>query len=178
MEALIFWIVAVGVTVSAIAVVANRNPVASALCLATSFIFLAIAFLSLQAFFLAMVQVIVYAGAVMVLFLFIIMLLDLKAEEKRSISWGKLALLIVLLVVPLAVFQQIAGEVNEETEVLSWSENQSSLGVKELGEALFQEYLLPFEATAVLLLIATIGVVILSQRQATPKNHAKGSETS
>ena len=70
------------------AVVINRNPVASALSLVVSFLGLAALFMSLDAFFIGIIQVLVYAGAVMVLFLFIIMLLDLRAEERRKINWS------------------------------------------------------------------------------------------
>jgi len=166
MEALIFWIVGIGMTVSALAVVANRNPVACALCLAVTFIFLAVGFLSLQAYFLAMVQIIVYAGAVMVLFLFIIMLLDLRGSEARPLRWGRLLLLLVLALVPLAIFQRVAGEMNEGTEPLVWSEvtGEEALSVWNMGQILFQDYLLVFLSTSVLLLVATLGVVILSRR--------------
>ena len=68
------------------AVIINRNPVASALSLVVSFLGLAALFMSLDAFFIGIIQVLVYAGAVMVLFLFIIMLLDLRAEERRKIN--------------------------------------------------------------------------------------------
>lgn len=166
MEALIFWIVGIGMTVSALAVVANRNPVACALCLAVTFVFLAVGFLSLQAYFLAMVQIIVYAGAVMVLFLFIIMLLDLRGSEVRPLRWGRLLFLLLLALVPLAIFQRVAGEMNEGTEPLVWSEvtGEEALSVWNMGQILFQDYLLVFLSTSVLLLVATLGVVILSRR--------------
>ncbi len=167
MEALIFWIVAAGMTVSSLAVIANRNPVACALFLALTFIFLAVGFLSLQAFFLAMVQVIVYAGAVMVLFLFIIMLMDLKAEERRPLRWGRLLVLVLLAILPLAIFQVVSGDYAPLAEPLKWGEHAEEAGalsVWSLGKRLFEDYLLAFLATAILLLVATLGVVILSRR--------------
>ena len=84
------------------AVIINRNPVASALSLVVSFLALAALFISLDAYFIGIIQVLVYAGAIMVLFLFIIMLLDLRAEELRKINWiasaGGLAVALALIV--------------------------------------------------------------------------------
>ena len=84
MSPILFYLFAALTIVFGIGVVVNRNPVASALCLVVSFLGLASLFVGLDAFFIAVVQVLVYAGAVMVLFLFIIMLLDLKAEARRK----------------------------------------------------------------------------------------------
>ncbi len=87
MSPVLFWIFASLMLVFGAAVVVNRNPVASALSLVVSFIGLAALFMSLDAYFLGIIQVLVYAGAVMVLFLFIIMLLNIRAEERRRINW-------------------------------------------------------------------------------------------
>src|SRR6195952_5000540 len=86
MPAYLFWIFAAVMLVFGAAVVINRNPVASALSLVLSFVGLSALFISLDAFFIGIIQILVYAGAVMVLFLFIIMLLDLRAEERRKIN--------------------------------------------------------------------------------------------
>src|ERR1700731_4825185 len=90
MSSFLFWIFAALMLIFGVAVIINRNPVASALSLVVSFLGLAVLFVSLDAYFIGVIQVLVYAGAVMVLFLFIIMLLDLKAEERRS--WNPIAL--------------------------------------------------------------------------------------
>src|SRR5919198_3273705 len=87
MSPLLFWVFALLMLVFGASVVVNRNPVASALSLVVSFLGLAALFVSLDAFFIGVIQVLVYAGAVMVLFLFIIMLLDLKAEQRRKMNW-------------------------------------------------------------------------------------------
>ena len=87
MSPFLFWIFALLMLVFGIAVIVNRNPVASALSLVVSFLGLAALFMSLDAYFIGIIQVLVYAGAVMVLFLFIIMLLDLRAEARRQINW-------------------------------------------------------------------------------------------
>jgi len=87
MQALFFWLFSIGMIVCALAVVFNRNAVASALCFTFSIVFMAGLFVMLSAFFLAAVQILVTAGAVMVLFLFIIMLLDLSAMEHAPRHW-------------------------------------------------------------------------------------------
>src|SRR5947207_2687612 len=87
MPSFLFWIFAIVMLVFGAAVVINRNPIASALSLVVCFLGLSALFMSLDAFFIGIIQVLVYAGAVMVLFLFIIMLLDLRAEERRKLNW-------------------------------------------------------------------------------------------
>src|SRR5438552_17000189 len=101
MSPFLFWIFALMTLIFGAAVVLNRNPVASALSLVVSYLGLAALFVSLDAYFIGIIQVLVYAGAVMVLFLFIIMLLDRRAEEGRPISWtaliGGMAVALALL---------------------------------------------------------------------------------
>ena len=99
MSPLLFWIFALMMLVFGAAVIINRNPVASALSLVVSFLALAALFVSLDAFFIGIIQVLVYAGAIMVLFLFIIMLLDLRAEELRKINWIASSVAILLIAV-------------------------------------------------------------------------------
>jgi NADH-quinone oxidoreductase subunit J len=86
MNPILFWLFSILMLGFGIAVIANRNPVASALSLVVSFFCLAALYVGLEAYFLAAIQVVVYAGAVMVLFLFIIMLLDLRAEQRRKFN--------------------------------------------------------------------------------------------
>src|ERR1041385_8853885 len=101
MSPLLFWFFALMMLIFGAAVIIARNPVASALSLVVSFLGLAALFISLDAYFIGIIQVLVYAGAVMVLFLFIIMLLDLRAEERRKINWpasiGGIAVALILL---------------------------------------------------------------------------------
>src|SRR6266404_354276 len=110
MSPFLFWIFALMMLVFGAAVVINRNPVASALSLVVSFLALAALFMSLDAFFIGIIQVLVYAGAIMVLFLFIIMLLDLRAEKIRRINWvasaGGAVVALVFLVQVLAVIHR------------------------------------------------------------------------
>ncbi len=110
MPCLLFWIFAALMLVFGAAVVINRNPVASALSLVLCFLGLSALFMSLDAFFIGIIQVLVYAGAVMVLFLFIIMLLDLRAEERRKMNTMAFA---GGMAVALALFVQICFVVGQ-----------------------------------------------------------------
>src|SRR5437899_2411575 len=106
MPSFLFWLFAIVMLVFGALVVINRNPIASALSLVVCFLGLAALFMSLDAFFIGIIQVLVYAGAVMVLFLFIIMLLDLRAEERRTMNWvvftGGFVVAFSLLVFPFS----------------------------------------------------------------------------
>ncbi|MDA7915653.1 NADH-quinone oxidoreductase subunit J [Verrucomicrobia bacterium] len=141
-------------------VVASRNPVNSALCLVATIVSMSGLFVLLNAFFLAAVQILVYAGAVMVLFLFVIMLLDLKAEEQKSVRVFSLA----------AGFLSVGGIVGVFWSALDRGslgtvfEPATEGGTRELGMLLFQEYVLPFEILSVLLLVAMVGAILLSKK--------------
>lgn len=165
MEALFFWIFALGLVGAGISVILNRNPVSSALSLVLTFGFLAALFCTLEAFFLAMVQIIVYAGAVMVLFLFIIMLLDIKAEAKRPFPWIKVAVVTLFLAVLGYYFGRVLNGLPGGHAILVWGVPGGVVTAVEMGKALFTQYVLAFEVTSVLLLVATIGVVLLSRRE-------------
>jgi NADH-quinone oxidoreductase subunit J len=146
-------------------VVANpfsRNPVTSAMFLVLTIASLAGLFVLLHAFFLAAVQVLVYAGAVMVLFLFVIMLLDLKAEEREKVRVaGVLTGVLAVGTIGLVFFRTLADRNSalgaEEQPVFSG-------GTIELANVLFRQYLLPFEIVSLLLLVAMVGVVLLSKK--------------
>jgi NADH-quinone oxidoreductase subunit J len=161
MEGFLFWFSAVVLLGSAVAVVVNRSPVASALSLVTTILALAGLFGLLGAYFLAAVQVWVYAGAVMVLFLFIVMLLDLKAEEAapiRALGMGAGLLTVILLgagfwhAIPASAWETNGARAAEANNAAS------------IGHLLFGAYLLPFEAVGLLLLVAMVGVIVLSKR--------------
>jgi NADH-quinone oxidoreductase subunit J len=165
---LLFWLFAALMLGFAVAVVLNRNPVASALSLVVSFVFLAALFFMLDAYFIGIIEILVYAGAVMVLFLFVIMLLDLKAEQRRKF---KLGAVIGGVVVAAAFFAQIftvIGELpfgNQPFPRLAGADNGGLQDVQNVGHVLFSGYNLPFQVIAVLLLVSTIGVVVLSKRE-------------
>jgi len=165
MSPFLFWIFALLTLIFGAAVVINRNPVASALSLVMSFLGLAALFMSLNAYFIGIIQVLVYAGAVMVLFLFIIMLLDLRAEEGRQINWLASA---AGLAVALILLGQIFSVVRHFTiahEAFPPLPGSRIDDVRNIGAALFGNYNLPFQIVGVLVLVATIGVVLLSKRE-------------
>ncbi len=164
MEQIFFWSLAVGLLAAATAVVTLRNPVTNAVCLVLALVFQAALFVTLEATFLAAVQVIVYAGAVMVLFLFVIMLLDVKVEARRPIPWPKVSAVGVGLVAVIAGIPKLVAAFPAARDPLRWSAEATPFGAKELGTLLFTSYAPLFLATGVLLLVATIGVVVLCRR--------------
>jgi NADH-quinone oxidoreductase subunit J len=164
MPSFLFWVIVALMLVFAGAVVLNRNPVASALSLVVSFLCLAALFVGLDAFLIAVLQVLVYAGAVMVLFLFIIMLLDLKAEERRKLNLLAVAggaVVSIGFVVQLVMVLNQFTEGNKPFPVLARKVDD----VHEIGMAMFTTYNLPLQIVGVLILVATIGVVILSRKE-------------
>ena len=145
-------------------VVANpfsRNPITSAMFLVLAIASLAGLFVLLDAFFLAAVQVLVYAGAVMVLFLFVIMLLDVKEEQRRKIKkFGFITGVISVGAILAILVNVILGSDLTTPAPRATVEG----GTIPLGKLLFTQYLLPFEIVSVLLLVAMVGVVLLSKR--------------
>jgi NADH-quinone oxidoreductase subunit J len=165
MSSVLFWIFAVLMLGFGAGVVINRNPVASALNLVVSFLGLAALFMSLDAYFIAIIQVLVYAGAVMVLFLFIIMLLDLRAERRRRINRIASAGGIVVAVAFLVQTFSVIGRFRPSHETFPALPNSTGDDVHNVGMALFSNYNLPFQIIGLIVLVATIGVVVLSKRE-------------
>jgi NADH-quinone oxidoreductase subunit J len=168
MNPLLFALFAFLMLAFGVSVVVNRNPVASALSLVVCFLCLAALYVGLDAYLIGSIQVVVYAGAVMVLFLFIIMLLDLKAEERRkfnAIGLGGGAF------VALAFAAQVFGVVNrfprgnQPFPALNLPPGESLNDLQKVGESLFSAYTLPFQVVGVLILVATVGVVVISKRE-------------
>ncbi len=165
MSPFLFWIFASLTLVFGAAVVINRNPVASALSLVVSFLGLAALFMSLDAFFIGIIQVLVYAGAVMVLFLFIIMLLDIRAEEQRRMNWLALAGGLTIAVILLSQIFAVVERMNLARQTLTPLPGQPVDDVRNIGALLFSSYNLPLQIVGVLVLVATVGVVLLSKRE-------------
>ncbi len=137
----------------------SRNPVTSAMFLVLTIVSMAGLFVLLHAFFLAAVQVLVYAGAVMVLFLFVIMLLDLKEEERRKLRKVTVGLGTVAVAAIAGILAKaVSGAVPFGGDKLVEG------GTKQLGRILFTQYLLPFEVLSILLLVAMVGVILLSKK--------------
>ena len=161
----LFYVFAALTLVCAILVIANpfsRSPVTSAMFLVLTIISMSGLFVLLHAFFLAAVQILVYAGAVMVLFLFVIMLLDLKAEERRKLKLFGLVGGIIAMGGIVSAFMKSLGGARAAAE----GQEPKTVGdTISLGHLLFTNYTLPFEIVSVLLLVAMIGVILLSKKK-------------
>jgi NADH-quinone oxidoreductase subunit J len=144
----------------------SSNPVTSAMFLVLTIASLAGLFVLLHAFFLAAVQILVYAGAVMVLFLFVIMLLDLPSEEQRKVkkSGMVLGLISVGAILTIALQSLLPSSAGAGSPLNSESTPVLEGSTIPLGRLLFSQYLLPFEIISVLLLVAMVGVILLSKK--------------
>jgi NADH-quinone oxidoreductase subunit J len=157
----VFGLVSLGAAVLAIT---RRNAVASACWLVLMFFGLAGVYVLMQAFFVAAVQVLVYAGAIMVLFLFVIMLIDLRNDDLAAVGpprWKALGVAAALDFLLLALWAVYRAEV-------PWTPADPALpdgGAGAIGEAMFNKWLLAFEATSVLLLGGILGAVLLTKRR-------------
>ena len=163
MELAIFLVMAVTAIACAVAMVLSSNAVHSALFLVLNFTAVAVLYLLLQAPFLAMIQITVYAGAIMVLFLFVIMLLGAERgmEERDAIRWQRpVAIVLGLLLLVGAVFVFFSSRLPAVPQQAGTTEELGAPGA--IAAALFTTYLLPFEMTSVLLLVALIGAVVLT----------------
>jgi NADH-quinone oxidoreductase subunit J len=152
---------------SALAAVTRKNPVASAMCLVAMFFGLAGVYVLLEAYFVAAVQVLVYAGAIMVLFLFVIMLLDLRSKHLQTEQGPRLPLLGVGAAVLFVVIAAVVLLDSVDAGVFSHAVPDLDGSAKAIGAALFGRWLLAFEVTSVLLLGAILGAVILTKRRLT-----------
>ncbi|HTB84695.1 MAG TPA: NADH-quinone oxidoreductase subunit J, partial [Candidatus Sulfotelmatobacter sp.] len=158
-----FYVFAALTLLCGVLVIANpfsRSPVTSAMFLVLAMASLAGLFVLLHAFFLAAVQVLVYAGAVMVLFLFVIMLLDLKEEERRRIKLFGLVAGLLSVGIIVSVFVKSLATLNTDVPPPTLEGDTISL-----GHLLFTNYTLPFEIVSVLLLVALVGVILLSKKK-------------
>ena len=161
---ILFYVFAFLTLACGVLVVANpfsRNPITSAMFLVLTIISMAGLFVLLHAFFLAAVQVLVYAGAVMVLFLFVIMLLDLKEEERREIKKIGFVTGLIAVAAIIGLFIRSLLATNPGNDLPA----PTAIGdTATLGTMLFKQYLLPFEIVSILLLVAMVGVILLSKK--------------
>ena len=158
---IIFFIVAGLLIVSSVLVVFQRNVVHSAVALVAALFLIAVLFLSLNAPMVGVLQILVYAGAIMVLILFVIMLLNpVGLEQRRSLWWGAggiSGLLLVAVLAPVLFNLESAQDPLVATELFG--------GPEELARSLFTDFVLPFEIASVLLLVAIIGAVVLANKE-------------
>jgi len=162
-DTLLFYVASVGLILGALLTVTARSPLRSALWLVLSLAFLALHFVLLDASFVAAMQVLVYAGAIMVLFLFVIMLLNLGPEGARRPAYLSVAKVLGTAAVLFVGWRAVVG-----VQVASKGAGQAVEGtVKAVGQVLVTDYLFTFEAISVLLLVAVVGAVVLGLKRLT-----------
>lgn len=160
---ILFWFLTALALFSALMVVFSNNPVHSVLWLIVVFFAISGHYILMNAQFLAIVNMIVYAGAIMVLFLFVIMLMNMNTEaEPQKSQWMKMAAAIsggALMLVLIAALKDNAGAVSRTS-------GEGSIGlIKNLGQVLFTEYVVPFEISSILFLSAMVGAVVLGKKE-------------
>ena len=160
---ILFWILSVIALFSALMVITSKNPIHSVIWLILVFFAISGHYLLMNAQFLAIVNIIVYAGAIMVLFLYVLMLMDLKKETKpQKNRWLKLAGAVAggsLLLVLVAALKQVDMKNIAETRT-------GDIGlIENLGKILFSEYVVPFEISSILFLSAMVGAVMIGKKE-------------
>lgn len=160
MELVLFWIFSALMLLCGLLVLASREPVNSAMFLILLFLCMAGLFLLLQAFFIAIIQVLVYAGAVMVLFLFVIMLLDLDVPKRRLAQVGAVCGGLLLLAVFGGLFARMLGR-----PVLPELPGAAPGSLRDVVIPLFKDYLVPLELIALIMLTSIVGVVLISKKE-------------
>ncbi len=164
------WLIFLGAAfvsiIASLLLVTRRNPIHSAMFLVLNFLCVAVLYLLLNSQFIAIIQVVVYAGAIAMLIVFVIMLLDLETELRSGLriyysKWigGFLAVLFLFGILYSVVAKAPTGKMG------SYTPDKVSANVKAVGEVLFTQYLFPFEIISVLLVAAIIGAVILSKKR-------------
>ncbi len=172
-ETLLFYLLSALVIGASLFVIGQRNPMYSVMLLIASFGALSGLYILLDAPFVAVAQIIIYAGAIMVLFLFVVMLLNAPAEDGagwdrlhplRQPGVGLFAILLTLLLVSHLGWA-IARSAGPDAGVGSASGGAVVSSVRELGRVLFTDYMFAFEATSILILVAMVGAVVLARRE-------------
>jgi len=167
LDLIFFLLLALIAIATALGMLLSRNAVYSALFLVLNFVTVAVFYLLLGAPFIAMAQVTVYAGAIMVLFLFVIMLLGAESLPKAGVlPWQRpLAIVLAVLLAGEAAFLLVtrarpSGDITSPAAAVNTVTN-----LRGLGQTLFSQYLLPFEVTSVLLLVAMVGAIVLVRKE-------------
>jgi len=161
---ILFWLLTVMALGSALMVITSKNPVYSVLFLIATFFAISGHYILMNAQFLAVVNLIVYAGAIMVLFLFVIMLMNLNTEtEPQKNKWLKMAGTIAggsLLLIIVAALK----DADTKSTMALMKDGDNGL-IQNLGKALFNDYVVPFEISSVLFLSAMVGAVVLGKKE-------------
>ena len=167
LDLIIFYFAAIFAVGGAVMMIVQRNPVASVLYLIVSLVAQAILYIQLSALFVGALLIIIYTGAILVLFLFVIMLLNLRGEHfdgKQSVMGRatKVLISLILFIEFVVLFKQVALPQKVGSEISKTAEDFGS--VEMVASHLFKEYLYPFELTSILLLVAIVGAVVIAKR--------------
>ncbi len=162
---ILFWLLSALAIISAMMVLLSKNPVHSVLWLIAVFFAISGHYILLNAQFLAIVNIIVYAGAIMVLFLFVIMLMNLNKESEPKRNFWRILIGIIsggsLLMILVSLIRQ-ATEINNKNALME----SGNIGlIKTLGKLLFSDYVVPFEISSVLFLSAMVGAVVIGKKE-------------
>jgi NADH-quinone oxidoreductase subunit J len=176
LDTIIFYSAAVFAIGGAVMMITQRNPIASVLYLIVSLVAQAILYIQLSALFLGDLLIIIYAGAFMVLFLFVIMILNLRGEQfegKQSKLGGvvKLTFATIFFIEIVFIIRQVVKQSGGSIQSAQVTEDFGS--VEMVATRLFREYLYPFELTSVLLLVAIVGAVVIAKREKSEKGRDK-----
>lgn len=163
---ILFFFVATVAIAAGIGLIVSRNPVTSALWLVLNLFCIAVLYVTLNAQFIGVIQILVYAGAIMVLFLFVIMLLNLaELPDLQAVDWKLGAAFVLAMAVLAQLVYVIARGFDVLPESVEVEASATSGSAYALGQELFTRYALPLEVIGVLLLVATIGAVMLAKRK-------------
>ena len=167
LDLILFLVLALSATAAALGMLLSRNAVYSALYLVLNFITVAVFYLLLGAPFIAMAQVTVYAGAIMVLFLFVIMLLGAESlPQSEVLPWQRPLAIILSSALGLESAYLFLTKARPVGDVFAPDASSNAAeNLQQLGLALFNEYLLPFEVVSILLLVAMVGAIILTKKE-------------
>lgn len=159
-----FLLFAAASVISALAVVLARNPVHSALALMACFLQISAIFVLLEAPLLAVIQIFVYVGAIMVLFLFVIMMIDVReAVLQRFMPGGNLSALVLIVLLGIEMLALVLW--SDRFAVTAPAAMSAGGEIRQLSKILFADYLLPFEAASVILLAALVGAIVLARKE-------------
>ncbi|HET7144226.1 MAG TPA: NADH-quinone oxidoreductase subunit J [Anaerolineales bacterium] len=166
-DLIVFLVLALVAVSSALGMISSRNAVYSALFLVLNFVTVAVFYLLLGAPFIAMSQITVYAGAIMVLFLFVIMLLGAEnIKSANALPWQRpLAVLLAVILAVESVYLVFARAGSNEVITAPDASLNSMESLRAMAMTLFDEFLLPFEVTSVLLLVAMVGAIVIAKQE-------------
>lgn len=163
MNPLFFYLVSAITVLMIVMMIFQKNPISSAVCLVTSFFTLAGIYVTLDAHFVATLQILVYAGAIMVLFTFVIMLLNLK-EEELTIDRMNIPRFVVILM-GLSLFGFVGWQLSRIPTVVFPKITENFGTAESIGKILFTKYVVPFELIGLLLLVGIVGAILLARRE-------------